>query len=119
MKDISKSIISKFASEVGMSIYKRRLNGKFYDPVTGTTSDEFEDIPVLIAFDDYTDKAFNGVSHSIGETIAYISGQDLPYKPKKDDIIQSFDNTNFLVVDYKSDMYSYAYTILLKQINED
>jgi len=119
MRDRSKYIINKFASKVGISIYKRRLEGNFYDPVTGINSPKFEDTPVMIAFDNDTDKSFPDIDHRNGECIAYISGQDLSYKPKKNDIIQSFDNINFIVVEIKTDMYNYLYTLLLKMINDD
>jgi hypothetical protein len=51
--------------------------------------------------------------------VAYISGQDLDFEPKKNDIIQSFDDTNFIIIEVKKDMYSYAYSLLIKIINDD
>jgi len=119
MKDISKKLIAKFANQVGVSIYKRRTEGNFYDPVTGTNAAKFVDTPVLIAFDTYTDKAFPGIDHRAGQMVAYISGQDLDFEPKKNDIIQSFDDTNFIIIEVKKDMYSYAYSLLIKIINDD
>jgi hypothetical protein len=118
VRDRSREIIKKFADHVGVSIYKRRKSGNFYDPVTGIYMPVFDNYPVLIAYDVYSDTKFPGLKAENGMVVGYVSGQDLDFEPTRDDLIENFDGITFTVFDYTVDMYKYVYTISLKAVNE-
>ena len=119
-KQGASAIIGTFTSEFKKCTYRSLSAASAYDPETGEYSDEFIDYDIPVAFTSIDDEAPYPSDYRASHEKAYISGNDLPVRPKRGDKIIKWDGSSMLVDEnVTTDMYGALYTVYVMMENKE
>jgi len=116
-KNVSDIAITLFAKEKKKCTFREQTGASSYDPVTGKNVPIYADHPTLAAFVDLDDTEQMDLSSRSEIEKALISGKYLAVTPSKNDLIVKHDNSVYIVVRVKTDMYKALFTCYVKEIN--
>jgi len=118
-KQGASTIISTFASEFKKCTYRSLNADSAYNPETGEYSGSYTEYDIPIAFIGINDEAPYPSDYRASHEKAYISGNDLPVRPKRGDKIIKWDGSSLLVdEEVKTDMYGALYTVYVMMENK-